>query len=131
MWRQGLRFVLVGLVNTGIGFAVILALHYLLHWPPMLANAGGYLVGAVVSYLLSRGFTFQSSRAHRDALPRFVVAVSACFLLNLATLQGAAQWLHWPGWLAQALAVLSYNISFFLLSRQWVFAPAPDPAPRG
>jgi putative flippase GtrA len=123
MWRQGLRFVLVGLVNTGIGFSVILGLHYLLHWSPMLANAGGYGVGGVVSYLLSRGFTFRSNRAHRDALPRFVVAVAACFALNLVTLQAVGQWLSWPGWAAQALAVLSYNLGFFVLSRQWVFAP--------
>ena len=127
MRQQGIRFVLVGLVNTGIGLAVILGLQFLLGLGPLQANAGGYLAGSVVSYLLNRGFTFRSARAHRAAVPRFMIAAGTCFLFNLAILHFCGHWLLWPWWLAQGLAVLSYNVSFFLLSRQWVFAPAPPP----
>lgn len=123
MWRQGLRFLLVGLLNTWVGFSVILALQYLMHLGPMQANVGGYLAGGTVSYLLNRRFTFHSVRSHRTALPRFMLAAGLCFMLNLFMLLFCGKGLRWPWWLAQALAVLTYNGSFFVLSRYYVFAP--------
>lgn len=120
---QVIRYLLVGLANTGIGYGCILLLRYGLQWGDLAANAGGYAIGACVSYGLNRSFTFQSQRRHRQALPRFVLAMALCYALNAAVLLGALQWLHWPSFASQALALCAYTVAFFVLSRTLVFRP--------
>ncbi len=118
------RFGLVGLVNTAIGFAVVVLLDPILGLPPALANAASYAVGITVGFLLSRGFVFRS----RTELPatglRYGVAALGAFALNQAVLHvaglalggGAAQHIA-----AQLVAMAIYSVSFFLLCRLWVF----------
>jgi putative flippase GtrA len=118
---QLLRYVLVGLANTAIGYGCILLLRYGLHWSDLAANAGGYGMGACASYLLNRSFTFQSQRRHGQALPRFVLAMALCYALNAAVLLACLQWLHWPSFASQALALCAYTVAFFVLSRTLVF----------
>jgi putative flippase GtrA len=116
-----LRFALVGLANTAVGYGVILLLHYGLGAPPRTANAGGYVIGALLSYALNRVFTFGSQRPHGQAMPRFVAAIAACFVLNLLVLEAGLRVLALPVALAQALAMASYTLAFYLVSRYIVF----------
>ncbi len=116
-----IRFALVGLVNTGVGYGVILLLHYGLGVDPVLANAGGYLAGMLLSYTLNRRYTFASRRPHGQALPRFGMAAAGCFALNLLVLQIGLAALALPVALAQALAVGSYTVAFYFANRFLVF----------
>lgn len=116
-----LRFVLVGLANTAVGYAVIMLLHYGLGVEPVPANVGGYLIGALLSYTLNRNFTFASNRPHAEALPRFGLAVVVCFLLNLMVLNLCLTVFLLPVALAQALAVCAYTVAFYFASRFLVF----------
>ncbi len=118
------RFVLVGLANTGVGYGLVLLLHYCLGLSPVLANVGGYVIGALLSYGLNRCFTFNSRRAHGKALPLFMAAAGGSYLLNLIVLQLALPIL--PFALAQALAVLSYSVAFYLGCRLLVFEGHPQ-----
>lgn len=116
-----LRFALVGVANTVLGYAVILLLHYGLGWQPVLANAGGYVVGGGVSYVLNRRFSFRSDRPHAQALPRFIAAVAMSFGVNLLVLRMALMVPNLPIAVAQAIAVTSYMVVFYLISRFFVF----------
>ena len=60
------RFILVGLVNTAVGYGVMFGLYNLTplntwgsrgQW---IASAANYLVGSVVSFFLNKHFTFRS-----------------------------------------------------------------------
>lgn len=115
------RFALVGLANTAVGYGTILLLHYSLGWSPTVANAGGYAVGVLLSYSINRTFTFNSSRSHVQAVPRFVVAAAGSFMLNLLVLHASLSTLGLPVGLAQALAVGSYTVAFYLSNRFLVF----------
>jgi len=118
-----LRFALVGLANTVIGYGVILILHYGLGAGDIAANALGYAIGALVSYFLNKTFTFNSRRAHGQALPRFVLGVACAWLVNLAVLKMALTLWHWPAAAAQGAAVVAYTLSFYVISRYFVFPP--------
>ena len=115
------RFLMVGVVNTIAGYSVILFLQYGAGLKPLMANAGGYLVGWAVSYGLSRRFVFQSKRPHSDSLPSYVVAALGCYGINAAVLHGALTLLGLPGAAAQAVAMASYTVSFYLVNRYVVF----------
>lgn len=118
------RYGLVGLLNTAIGYAVILALDLGLRLNPFLANAGGYAVGLLVSFALSRGFVFRSQDSVRKAGPRYLIAVAAAFALNQLVM-GAARPLLPDEALGHAASqfagMTSYTIALFLLSYFWVF----------
>ncbi|EXI73320.1 MAG TPA: GtrA family protein [Candidatus Accumulibacter phosphatis] len=115
------RFLMVGVVNTIAGYSVILLLQYGAGLSPLAANAGGYLVGWAVSYVLSRRFVFQSKRSHSDSLPRYVIAALSCYGINAAVLHGSLTLLGLPGAAAQAVAMASYTVSFYLVNRYVVF----------
>lgn len=116
-----LRFLLVGVANTAVGYAVILVLHYGLAFTPVLANVGGYAIGGGVSYWLNRRFSFGSDRPHAQALPRFVGAVAFSFGVNLLVLRLAMSVPNLPVAVAQAAAIASYVIVFYWISRYFVF----------
>lgn len=116
-----IRFLLVGLANTSVGYCTTLFLHYALNLSPMLANTGGYVIGGMLSYFLNRRYTFASNRRHREALPRFALTVATCFALNLLILEQALAFTPLP--IAQLFANIAYTVSFYLASRFIVFRP--------
>jgi putative flippase GtrA len=116
-----IRYLIVGVVNTVIGYGLIVLLQYGAGLPPLAANAGGYLVGWAASYLLNRSYTFRSQRSHREGLPAYAAAAMACYALNAAVLHLALSWLKLPGALAQACGVAAYTVSFYLVNRYAIF----------
>ncbi|TXH02679.1 MAG: GtrA family protein [Candidatus Moraniibacteriota bacterium] len=115
------RFILVGIVNTIIGYASILFLYYAVGFEPLLANFGGYLIGSSLSYMLNRRFTFNSRRPHSQAIPRFSLAVAGCFCLNLLVLKLCISIFGLQIPLAQAIAVCTYTLAFYLISHVVIF----------
>jgi putative flippase GtrA len=126
------RFGLVGLVNTAVGFAVVVLLDPVMGLPPALANAASYAVGISVGFLLSRGFVFRSRAGLSATGLRYLIAALGAFVLNQAVLRaaglalGAGSIQHIA---AQLAAMAVYSTAFFFLCRLWVFrVPAGSPA---
>ena len=119
--RSFVRFALVGLANTVVGYGLIMLLHYGFGAGLVLANVCGYLTGALMSYALNRSFTFASDGPHAQTLPRFGIAVGVCFGLNLLVLKFCISVLALPVAAAQALAMGTYTVAFYLISRYLVF----------
>ncbi|MFN7166883.1 MAG: GtrA family protein [Pannonibacter sp.] len=118
--RQLFAFGVTGLLNTGIGLGVIVALGTLLHFDPWLANLGGYAVGLCVSFVLNRYWTFGKQALGMPVLS-FLVAFAVSYLVNLAVLMVVVRW--WPSYhlLGQVVALGSYSVVFFLICRFLVF----------
>ena len=85
------------------------------------ANLCGFALGACSSYVLNKTFTFGSRKRHLQAAPAFVLLIGVCMAANLAVLLLALHALHLPSMVAQAAAVLTYNVLFFLGSKLVVF----------
>jgi len=118
------RFGLAGLINTGIGFAVIAGLDVGLHISPPLANAAGYLVGMGVGFVLNRRFVFKSQTNPRATAPRYIAVVLAAFALNQLILRVAGASLGQgalPHLAAQLAGMGVYTVVVFLACRFWVF----------
>jgi putative flippase GtrA len=119
------RFLLVGLANTAVGYGVILIFQYVFSAGYMVSNACGYAIGALVSYFFNKSFTFKNTRAHGDALPRFLLAVTSAYLINLAALKIAISLLQLPAAIAQGAAILAYTVCFYVISKHFVFRNQP------
>ena len=82
-----IRFLIVGVINTLVGTAVMFGLYNLagLHrWGQAgywLSTIGNYTVGSVVSFFLNKHFTFKNKEKGRAVVIRFVINVAVCMIL--------------------------------------------------
>lgn len=120
---QFAKYLLVGVVNTGIGYAIIFTCMYVLDMPAVHSNFIGYALGMVISYLLNRVYTFKGSRADFETLVRFCVVTVTAYLANLAALVYLIQSLRIHEGAAQLLAGIVYVIVSFLTHKYFVFRP--------
>jgi putative flippase GtrA len=120
--KQLLKFALVGVLNTGVGYAVIFGCMYVLGLGAVLSNVLGYAVGLVVSYSLNRSFTFRSSGARRAEMIRFVAIFLLAYLANLGVLVLLIRRFAWHEGLAQVVAGVVYFGLSFVLNKYYVFA---------
>ena len=117
-----LRFALVGCANTLLGFTVIMAAAWLLQLGDVAANAIGYGCGLLLSFVLNRRYTFRYEGRTAGALVRYLLAFAVSYGVNVGVLVIFTAVLGQSSVLSQALAVCSYAIAFYALSRWVVFA---------
>ncbi len=119
-----IRFGMVGLANTAVGFAVVALLQGGFRLDPFLSNAGGILVGIGVGFVLNKSFVFGGDSFGTSVLCRYIIAFILAFSLEQLVL-AALLWnplASIPTILAQVVALASYSTAYFLLCRFWIFA---------
>ena len=92
------RFVLVGIVNTLVGYAVMFGLWNLagLHlWGDVgywISSAANYVVGSIVSFFLNKHFTFRNRDRGSGVVIRFILNISLCWLVAYGLAKPAVNW---------------------------------------
>lgn len=81
---QFLRFLIVGMLNTMVGMGLMFLLKNGLDWPYWHSTFTGNSIGAAVSFILNRAFTFQSSVPVRVGAPRFVLVILVSYILSFS-----------------------------------------------
>lgn len=122
IFRQSLRFALVGIVNTLVGLAVIFGLMFFFGIGPGVANALGYAIGLLISFVLNRLWTFESGRSVKDVLPKYLAVAFLSYLLNLGIVLSASSGLGINPYVSQVMGIVSYTIFMFCGCRWFVFA---------
>ncbi|MBA4788457.1 MAG: GtrA family protein [Rhizobiales bacterium] len=75
-------FIAVGGTAAVAHFLVLGTLVELDMLGPVGASMIGFVVGTLVTYTLNSRFTFQSSRSHAGAMPRYFAVAGVAFVLN-------------------------------------------------
>lgn len=75
------KFILVGIVNTGVGTAVMFVFYNIFHANYWVSSAMNYVIGSIVSYFLNKYFTFQNSEKSVKQVIKFIVNITICYLL--------------------------------------------------
>lgn len=75
------KFILVGMVNTVIGTAVMFAFYNFFHCSYWVSTASNYIVGSLVSYFLNKHFTFRNKSKGIAVIVKFIVNILVCYLL--------------------------------------------------
>jgi putative flippase GtrA len=76
------RFLLVGVINTIIGLSIMLIFLNLFGLTYWLATFVGNCIGAGVSYILNRSFTFNSNISGSKGIPRFFFVILSCYVFS-------------------------------------------------
>ncbi len=111
-------YLLIGCINTCIGFGFILLFIYL-KIPPELSNFLGYLIGISCSYLLNHFFNFKTKPKH--TFFKFIISMLIAYLINLFVLILLFRIWGLNVYVAQIFAAISYTIAGFLLSKFFVW----------
>jgi putative flippase GtrA len=119
-WQIG-RFGLTGIVNTVVGYGVIL-LCLSIGIGDYLANAIGYGTGFLLSFALNRRFTFGlSGQVQKGEVARFAVALTLAYAVNLVVLTVGRAFFGEGYALVQLPALAAYTAVFYVLSVRLVF----------
>ncbi len=127
-----LKFMLVGVINTLVGTAVMFFCFNVLAWSYWISSAMNYIVGSIVSYLLNKKYTFQHKGHDWNTVWKFIVNVTICYVLAY----GFAKPLV-TGMLSGVTANIQGNIALFvgmvlfvgfnyIGQRFWAFSPKKD-----
>ena len=96
-----IRFLIVGVINTLVGTAVMFGLYNLagLHtWGQLgywLSTIGNYTVGSVVSFFLNKHYTFKNKEKGKAVVIRFVINIAVCMTWPTASHRSVWNW-PWP-----------------------------------
>lgn len=132
---QRVRFVLVGGINTVVGYGLFAL--FLLLFGRLIGYLGSlvaaYAIAAVIAFTLHRRITFQI----RDGrvlveFARYAGVTAISLLLNAAILALLVELAHWNPYVAQALSLVTTTIVSYLGHKWFTFrrpAAAAPPAP--
>ena len=76
-----LRFILVGIVNTLVGTAIMFGLYNWAHCSYWFSSAANYVLTSILSYFLNKYFTFQNKEKSVAQVVRFIINIAVCYLL--------------------------------------------------
>lgn len=121
MTREFFRFLVTGSSATVAHYAVFWLCISVLGISTTAASAIGYLFGSVVSYLMNYYYTFDSNRAHGEAVAIFYLMVLTGFFINTGIVHALGAELGWNPWLSQVSATALTLFWNFLVSKLFVF----------
>lgn len=87
------KFLLVGVLNTLVGSAVMFLLYNLAHCSYWVSSAANYVVGGVASFFLNKYFTFQNKERSWIQVARFVLTIGCCYLIAYGAAKPLVMWL--------------------------------------
>jgi putative flippase GtrA len=128
-----IRFLLVGVVNTAVGWFLMFFFYHAAGWSYWASTFIGNSVGAVVSYLLNRRFTFKSDTPLLAGFLRFILVVLVCYVLSYHLGERLTNWAFSrvdavSGHAADIAILLGsalYTITNYFGQKLVVFAAAP------
>ena len=119
--RQFITFSGVGAIATACHYVVLFVLVVDAGVHPVTASFCGALVGAIVSYVLNRTLTFQSTAQHRKTAPKFFLIAGLAVMLNSALISILILSVGLPYQVAQVLTTAVLIVVTFGLNKVWSF----------
>ncbi len=120
LFRQFLRYALIGLITNSLGYSIYLFLTYIWGYPKLTMTLL-YIFGVLVSFLANRRFTFQHDGHIGLAGIRYLIVQCSGYFLNLFLLILFVDWIGLPHQIVQAVAIFVVAIYLFLSVRIFVF----------
>lgn len=107
--KKLLKFLLVGVVNTLVGTAIMFGLYNLAGCTYWVSSAANYILTSILSFFLNKYFTFGNKEKSAAQVVRFVVNIVVCYLLAYGIAKPLCLQL-----LAGASVAMRDNVSMFV-----------------
>ena len=74
-----LRFLIVGVINTLVGMAIMFGLYNLAHCSYWVSSAANYILTSILSFFLNKYFTFRNKEQSLAQVLRFIMNIAVCY----------------------------------------------------
>ena len=139
-----LKFIVVGIINTLFGTAIMFSSFYILeqlqwfsydinYWT---SSALNYLCGSILSYFLNKKYTFEVKETSKESIIRFAINISVCYFLAYGVAKPLALYLfqgvgeRLQGYIALVIGMGLFVLLNYVGQRFWAFkqdeATEPD-----
>lgn len=115
------KYLIVGVINTIIGYGIIFSLMYF-GSSPEISNLAGYAVGICISYVLNKLYTFKSKVHPKKEFPKFAASLLLAYGLNFLTLIFCVRVIHINAYVSQIISGAVYTLSGFAFARYFAFS---------
>lgn len=120
--REFSKYLLVGLLNNGVNFAVFSIIVYLSPPSHIIAASVGFVAGGFTNFVLNRRWTFRKKHAaNMMEVGKFIAVSLSSLVINAIVVYVAVDQLKFSknfGWLCGVGTAAVYN---FILFKVWVF----------
>jgi hypothetical protein len=123
---------LVGVVNTLVGTAIMFFCFNVLAWSYWISSALNYIVGSIVSYLLNKRYTFQQKGHDLYTILKFIVNITICYVLAYGLAKPLVTWMlsgvstNIQGNIALLVGMVLFVGLNYIGQRFWAFSPKKD-----
>lgn len=118
--NQFARFCLVGSVGTAVHYSALVAIVHLLGMP-MIGSIVGFVLGAMVNYVLNYRYTFKSVQRYPVTLAKFFTTACAGLILNTLVMGLLTGLLGVHYFVSQLLATAGVVLWNFTVNLRWTF----------
>lgn len=87
------RFVVVGVINTLVGTAIMFALYNLAGCSYWVSSAANYVLTSILSFFLNKHFTFKNTDKGWKPVLKFTLNIAICYLLAYGIAKPLVLWL--------------------------------------
>lgn len=120
--KQFILFATIGAVGTAGHFLTLILLVELASVSAVWATTAGFIVGALINYILNYHFTFRSDKAHREAMSKFFIVATVGAGINMLIMYFGVDILILFYLLVQVIASSVVLLWTFTANKLWTFA---------
>lgn len=121
MKNQSIKFIIVGVLNTVVGFLVYAAYIYFIHNNYLQALIVSHIIGVAHSYLWNNKWTFQQKKYNARSAVKFMSVYVVTFFVNLFLLAILVDTIEMDKLIAQAIALFLTTLVSFFGHKYWSF----------
>ena len=122
MFKQFIFFASIGLIGTAGHYLTLITLVEWMTVIPAYATTFGFIVGALINYILNYHITFRSNKRHREALSKFLLIALIGALFNYTIMYLGTSYSQFHYIIIQLVATATVLLWNFLMSRLWAFS---------
>lgn len=110
------RFLVVGGINTVVGYLLFLAFEQLFSGNYLASIVASYAIATLIAFVLHRRFTFGVTQRQGIVIDflRFESVYVVMLAINAGLLVLLVGWWSWPSWIAQAVIVVLTTVGSYV-----------------
>lgn len=119
--KQFVFYTAVGGIGTGGHYLTLVALVESGFLTAVLASVTGFTVGAIINYVLHYWFTFNSNKAHREAMGKFFTVAILGAIINTTLMHIGVNVIQMHYLVCQIISTGIVLVWNFILNKVWTF----------
>jgi len=120
--QQFFIFAGMGAIGTIGHYTALIILVQVINTDPVFATTIGFVVGALINYVLNYRITFNSNKRHSEALTKFLVVASLGAVINGLIMSAGINMFDVHYLIIQVIATCFVLALNFIANKYWTFA---------